>query len=108
MRTNFSGIGGQAVAVALNQVAPRDAAGKPQTRQALSDANKKVVMAGLLNACDGGDGAKDDMVFDTRACKLDPKTLVCGASSADGCLTAPQATALEKAGVPPVPVGHRH
>ena len=52
MRTNFSGIGGQWVAVSLNQVAPKDANGKPQTRQALSDANKKAVMDGLRNACD--------------------------------------------------------
>ena len=35
MRTNFSGIGGQWVAVSLNQVAPKDASGKAQTRQAL-------------------------------------------------------------------------
>ena len=58
MRTNFSGIGGQWVAVSLNQVAPKDASGKPQTRQALSDANKKAVMDGIRNACDGSDGVE--------------------------------------------------
>jgi hypothetical protein len=98
MRTNFSGIGGQWVAVSLNQVAPKDAAGKPQTRQALSDSNKKAVMGALVNACDGNDGAKDGMVFDTRSCRLDPNTLVCGGSGAsEGCLTRAQAAALEKA-----------
>lgn len=97
MRTNFSGIGAQWVAVSLNQVAPKDAAGKPQTRQALSDANKKAVMAGLVNACDAGDGVKDGQIFDTMACKFDPKTLVCGGDKADGCLTPAQASAVEKA-----------
>jgi hypothetical protein len=97
MRTNFSGIGGQWVAVSLNQVAPKDASGKPQTRQALSDANKKAVMAGLLAACDASDGVKDGQIFDTMSCKLDPKTLVCGASKADGCLTDAQASAVGQA-----------
>ena len=97
MRTNFSGIGGQWVAVSLNQVAPKDANGKPQTRQALSDANKKAVMSGLLNACDASDGVKDGQIFDTMSCKLDPKTLVCGASMAEGCLTPAQASAVESA-----------
>jgi feruloyl esterase len=97
MRTNYSGIGDQWVAVQLNQVAPKDASGTPQTRQALSDANKKAVIDGVLHACDASDGVVDRMVFDTRACRFDPKTLVCGASKADGCLTGAQAAALEKA-----------
>jgi hypothetical protein len=97
MRTNFSGIGGQWVAVSLNQVAPKDASGKPQRRLALSDANKKAVMDGIRNACDASDGVADGQIFDTMSCKFDPKTLVCGAGKADGCLTPAQASAVEKA-----------
>lgn len=98
MRTNFSGIGDRWVAVTLNEVAPKNAQGQPVTRDALSEANKKHVLEGIANACDAGDGLKDGMIFDTRSCRFDPKALVCSAShKAEGCLTAAQAAALEKA-----------
>jgi feruloyl esterase len=96
MRTNFSGIGDQWVAVMLNQVAPKDASGKPVTREALSEGDKKTVIDGFLNACDALDGLKDRMVFNTRACRFDPKTLVCRGAKTEGCLSAAQATALER------------
>ena len=80
----------------LNQVAPKNEKGQPATRQALSDADKKTVIDGFLNACDAGDGLKDGMVFNTNACRFDPKTLVCKGAKADGCLSAEQAAALEK------------
>ena len=83
MRTNFSGIGDEWVAVALNQ-APK-----------LSDADKKTVIDGILNQCDAADGAKDGIVFNTQ-CKFDPKLLVCKGPKADGCLLPEQAAALEK------------
>jgi hypothetical protein len=96
MRTNFSGIGDQWVAVSLNAVAPKNAQGQPVTRDALSDSDKKTVIDGLLNACDAGDGVKDGMVFNTQACRFDPKTLVCKGTKTDGCLSMAQAAALEK------------
>ena len=96
MRTNFSGIGDEWVATMLNQVAPKNPQGQPATRQALSDADKKAVIDGFLNACDAGDGLKDGMVFNTNACRFDPKALVCTGAKADGCLSAEQAAALEK------------
>jgi feruloyl esterase len=97
MRTDMSGIGDEWVAVMLNQVAPKDAVGKPITRQALSDADKKTVIDGLLNACDASDGLKDGMVFNTKGCRFDPKTLVCNGPKKDGCLSMAQAAALDKA-----------
>lgn len=96
MRTNFSGIGDEWVATHLNAVAPKSEKGLPSTGQALSDADKKTVIDGFLNACDAGDGVKDGMVFNTNACRFDPKTLVCKGAKADGCLSAEQAEALEK------------
>jgi hypothetical protein len=96
MRTNFSGIGDEWVAVMINQAAPKNAQGQPDTRNALSDSDKKLVIDGFLNACDAGDGLKDGMVFNTNSCRFDPKTLVCKGAKADGCLSMAQATALEK------------
>jgi len=80
----------------INSVAPKDPAGKPLTREALSDGDKKAVIDGALNACDAGDGVKDGMIFNTNACRFDPKALVCKGAKTDGCLTMAQATALEK------------
>jgi len=83
MRTNFSGIGDEWVAVALNQ-APK-----------LSDADKKTVIDGIVNQCDAADGLKDGIVFNTQ-CRFDPKLLVCKGPKADGCISSEQAAALEK------------
>ena len=96
MRTAYSGIGDEWVATMLNTAAPKDAAGKVDPRAVLSDAQKKAVIDGVLNACDAGDGVKDDMIFNTKACRFDPKALVCGASKTDGCLTMAQASAIEQ------------
>ncbi len=83
MRTNFSGIGDEWVAVALNQ-APK-----------LSDGDKKTIIDGIVNQCDAADGLKDGLVFNTQ-CRFDPKRLVCNGPKADGCISAEQAAALEK------------
>jgi feruloyl esterase len=96
MRTAFSGIGDQWVATMLNTVAPKDASGKSNPREALSDAQKKAVIDGVLNACDAADGLKDDMIFNTKACRFDPKSLVCSGASNNACLSMAQAAALEK------------
>ncbi len=97
MRTSFSHIGDEWVATMLNGVAPKDASFKPDIRQALSDTDRKAVIDGLLNACDAGDGLKDGIVFDTKNCRFDPKTLVCAGPKADGCLSQSQASAIAKA-----------
>ena len=97
MRTSFSGIGDEWVATMLNQAAPRDASGKPDTRRALSDADRKTVIDGLLAACDGKDGVADGIVSDPVGCRFDPASLLCTGPKADGCLSGPQADALARA-----------
>jgi feruloyl esterase len=95
MRTSFSGIGDEWVAVALNQVAPKDVNGRPIVQQALSDSDKKTIIDGILNQCDAVDGVRDGMIF-SNLCHFDPKRLVCNGPKADGCLSSEQAAALAK------------
>jgi len=97
MRTGFSGIGNNWAAVAYNQIAPKDDAGRPQPNKVFSDGDKKLIVNGILNACDANDGLKDNMVFNTRACKFDPDVLACKGAKTDACLTSEQAGALKKA-----------
>jgi len=74
-RTSFSNLGLRYATTALNVIAPRDADGKPQTRAAFSDADRKVIVDGVLEACDGLDGNKDGLIFAPQSCKLDPGSL---------------------------------
>jgi len=96
MRINYSVLGVDWINVQLNQVAPRDSNGQPVTRDALSSTQKQAVIEGVRKACDANDGVRDGLVFNTSACKFDPKTLVCTDKSRGDCLTAAQATALER------------
>ena len=96
MRTAYSGIGDEWVATMLNTVAPKDAGGKPNPREALTESQKKAVIDGALNACDANDGLKDGMIFNTTACRFDPKALLCSAAGGDSCLSMAQAVALER------------
>ena len=97
MRTHFSGIGDEWVATMLNQAAPKDAAGKPDPTRAFSDANRKAVIDGLLNACDAIDGLKDGFVMHPTGCRFDPKMIECTGEQRDGCLSPVQVTAIQKA-----------
>lgn len=96
MRTGFSGIGDRWVAVTLNEIAPKDSSGAPNTREAFSESDKKTVIDGLLKACDGADGLDDRMIFNA-GCRFDPKTLVCKGEKVEGCISSGQAAVLEKA-----------
>jgi tannase/feruloyl esterase len=97
IRTGFSGIGNAWARVAFNQIAPKDDAGKPQTTKVFSESDIKLIVNGILQACDANDGLKDGMVFNTRACKFDPDVLTCKASKNDSCLTSQQTAAIKKA-----------
>ena len=70
MRTSYSNLATSWISVALNAAAPKDAQGHPLTAQALSDTDRKLVVDGLLQACDALDGAKDGMIFNTMAVTL--------------------------------------
>ncbi|HMA12240.1 MAG TPA: DUF6351 family protein [Steroidobacteraceae bacterium] len=96
MRTGFSNLGLRWGATALNAIAPKDAQGRPQTRLALSDSDRRLVVDGLLAACDAIDGSKDGLVFAPQACRFDPQVLACSGAKNESCLTAEQVAAVKK------------
>ncbi len=102
MRTHVSGIGDEWVATMLNRAAPLDASGKPDGRRALSDADRKIVINGVLAACDARDGLRDGIISDPIGCRFDPGSLRCTGAKADGCLSGPQVEALTLAFAGPV------
>ena len=97
IRTGLSNLALRSMAVAYNQIAPRDPSGKPITSQALSDGDRKLVLESILAACDEDDGLKDGMIFNPIACGFDPESLVCSGEKTDRCLTHTQAAAIKKA-----------
>jgi hypothetical protein len=97
MRTNYSNLALRWVTASLNAAAPKDAQGHFLASQALSDADRKLVVNGLLEACDALDGVRDGMIFDTRHCAFDPRVLQCQGAKNDSCLTGVQVTAIERA-----------
>lgn len=81
--------------VLLNQIAPKDDAGKPVVAKALSDSDKKLVIDSILEQCDAADGVKDGMIFNTK-CRFDPAVLTCKGAKIDGCLSSAQVNAIQK------------
>lgn len=95
-RTSYSNLALRWGATALNEVAPKDAQGKPQTNQALSEQDRKLVIDGVLAACDASDGMKDGLVFAPQSCAFDPQVLACKGAKDSSCLSAAQVTAVRK------------
>ena len=94
MRTSFSNLGLRHGATALNAIAPIGADGKPQTRLALSDGDRRLVLDAMLEACDALDGQKDGFVFAPHRCAFDPGTLECSGAKNDRCLARAQVAAV--------------
>lgn len=98
MRTGRSNLAiSQWIPVAYNQVAPKDASGKPQIDKFLTDADRKLFMDTLMKQCDAKDGVADGMIFDPLACKFDPAVLACEAGQGDGCIAPEKIAAIKKA-----------
>src|SRR2546428_392385 len=70
MRTGLSNLATRSVTVALNRIAPKAADGRPVPGGALSDGDRRAIIAKLLDVCDARDGIKDGMIFDAAGCKF--------------------------------------
>ena len=96
MRTSYSNLADKWIAVSLNQVAPKDELGRPQTSRALLDSDRKLVVDSLLQACDAKDGIADGMISDPMGCRFNPAELACKGPKTASCLTRDQVAALAK------------
>lgn len=98
MRTGRSNLAiGQWIPVAYNQIAPKDANGKPIISEAITDSDRKVIMDALLKRCDAKDGIADGMISNPLACDFDPEQVACKDGETGGCLPAQKAAAIKKA-----------
>lgn len=89
-RTSFSNLGLRYATAALNTIAPPDAQGRPQTRAALSETDRRTLIDGVLEACDPLDGNRDRFIAAPQSCPFDPAALACRGDKKDGCLSPAQ------------------
>jgi feruloyl esterase len=98
MRTGLSNLAiGKWVPVAFNQIAPKDANGKPIIEQAITDNDRQLIMDSLLKECDAKDGVADGMISDPLACDFDPAALMCKDKKDESCLAPEKVAAIKKA-----------
>jgi feruloyl esterase len=96
MRAGDSNLGVEYTQVLFNAAAPKDAEGKPIMSQVLTGAQRKTLLDGILDQCDGLDGLKDGMIENVAQCHFKPERLQCAPGKTDGCLSAGQVEALQK------------
>jgi hypothetical protein len=98
MRTGLSNLAiGRWIPIAFNQIAPKDANGKPNIEQAINDTDRKLIADALIKQCDSKDGLADNMISDPLACNFDPEMLACQAGKTESCLAPEKAAAIKKA-----------
>jgi tannase/feruloyl esterase len=98
MRTGLSNLAiGKWIPIAFNQIAPKDAAGKPIITQAITDQDRTLIKDALLKKCDARDGIADGIISDPLGCDFDPAELTCKEAQTASCLSAEKVAAIKKA-----------
>ncbi|WP_144039811.1 tannase/feruloyl esterase family alpha/beta hydrolase [Novosphingobium sp. TH158] len=60
----------------------------------ISPAKRQFLQDKALALCDAADGAKDEMIWDSRQCKLDLSRLACTGGDRPDCLSGPEITSV--------------
>lgn len=77
-------------------IAPKNSRGEPILSQAFSDADLKLIAAGVLRQCDALDGARDGLIENYPACHYSVAELQCIGDKNDTCLSPQQVKAFDK------------
>ena len=102
IRTGHSNLALRWMNVHWNLAAPKDDNGLPLPGGTYTADEQKLIVGGLVQACDALDGAKDGLIFDVAHCNFDPMTLACPAGQTTNCLAPAKAEALVKSIAGPV------
>jgi feruloyl esterase len=98
MRTGFSNLAiGRWIPIAFNQIAPKDANGKPIIEQSITDNDRKLIRDALIKRCDAKDGVADGLISDPLGCDFDTEVLACKGETNNSCLAPEKAAAIKKA-----------
>ncbi len=98
MRTGLSNLAiGKWIPVAFNQIAPKNADGKPIITRAITDSDRELISEALLKQCDVKDGVADGIISDPLGCDFDPAVLSCKEGEKEPCLAPEKVSAIKKA-----------
>ena len=98
MRTGRSNLAiSKWIPVAYNQVAPKDASGKPLIEDFLTDSDRKLFINALIDRCDAKDGVADGIISDPMGCDFDPAELACKGGQSKSCIAPEKVAAIKKA-----------
>jgi hypothetical protein len=68
----------------------------PAGKLVLGEADIDILHQAVINACDMNDGLKDGLIGDPRACRFDPKELLCAGEKKSRCLTPSQVASVSR------------
>ncbi len=97
MMTGHSNLALLNAMVAFNQIAPKDAQGRPNPAQDFSPDGRKLLADAVADTCDALDGLKDGLIQNLNACRFDPVVLQCKGKKGASCLSSAQVKALRTA-----------
>jgi hypothetical protein len=96
MEQHLAQLGSMQMLREFSAIAPKDSNGRPILSQSFSDADLKLIAAGVLRRCDALDGAADGLIENHPACQYSVAELQCAGPKEPNCLSPAQVTAFDK------------